>query len=195
MLWRAEDHTFLQDLHLGEGRQLCRPCARRLPTAGHFGAALSQAFILGHDTRVGLRLCLVLGVGHIDREMQPHLSLPRMSGCLPGRLIFCHYWREYKGDQGGAPPVGNSAAPPAKYRQSPRFRPDPLSSTRHRSYAGAVREARVPSQPSRSRALDANAGLAVSHRQAWSQGRRWHPRLAKDDHDTRRGALTELFAA
>jgi hypothetical protein len=35
----------------------------------------------------------------------------------------------------------------------------------------------------------------VGHIRTWSQWRRWHQSLAKYDHDKRRGALADLFAA
>jgi hypothetical protein len=41
-------------------------------------------------------LGLVLGVGHIDRQTQPHLSLAWVAGGLPGRRVFGNHWPELR---------------------------------------------------------------------------------------------------
>jgi len=38
---------------------------------------------------------LLLGLGHIEREPEPHLTLTRMAGRLPGGLVDCNDRREF----------------------------------------------------------------------------------------------------
>src|SRR5882724_13345392 len=92
----AEDHALLQDLFIGECRKLRGPRgalvafeALRTPEI-----ALSQAFVIGHDTGLGVCLRMMLSVSHIDRQTQPHVALSRMAGGLPGSLVDRNHGRK-----------------------------------------------------------------------------------------------------
>jgi hypothetical protein len=87
---RAEHHAFLQKFLIGQGCQLRGP-RRALGTFELLGTAqiaLTQAFVVGHHTRAGVSLGLLQGVGHIDWEPEPHLTLARVTSGLP-RCLIC----------------------------------------------------------------------------------------------------------
>jgi hypothetical protein len=86
---RAKHHAFLQDFLIGQGLQLYsprRPLGAFEPLATP-QVALSQAFVILHDTRVGVSLCPLRSFGHIDRQAESHLALARVAGGPPGRLV------------------------------------------------------------------------------------------------------------